>query len=192
MANEQGRFTGTTIIATIGETVGLGQVVYSKELPTDGNLPPELIGKGIWFKASSDYIYNSDAEGPKYAGMNQLGVVVEAATYSTISSTQSGTKTTILLDGYYSPGVMGFGGYSTGEGLSGGSIYLMPQNGTGVVSNPDGSLGCVSYYTPAYHGAKEGVVRVLGYYWDIVSPHVIRFQPDNSWELYQNLDRIFG
>jgi hypothetical protein len=192
MANEQGRFTGTTIIATIGETVGLGQVVYSKELPADGNLPPELIAKGIWFKASSDYIYTTGTEGPLYAGMNQLGVVVEAATYSTISSTQSGTKTTILLDGYYSPGVMGSGGYSTGSGLSGGSVYLMPQNGTGVVSNPDGSLGCVSNYTPSYHGAKEGVERVIGYYWDLVYPYVIKFQPDNSWNLYLNIDKFFS
>jgi hypothetical protein len=197
MANEQGRFTGTTIIATIGETIGLGQIVYSKELPADGNLPDELIGKGIWFKASSDYIYTTDVEGPKYAGMNQLGVVVESATYSIISRTQSGTKTTILLDGYYSPGVMGiYGGvgpgYSTGEGIVGGPVYLMPQNGTGVVSNPDGSLGCVSFRTPLYHGAIEGVERVVGYYWDLVYPYVIKFQPDNSWVLYQNLDRIFS
>jgi hypothetical protein len=190
MANEQGRYTGTTIIATIGETIGLGQIVYSKELPTDGNLPDELIGKGVWFKASSDYIYTTGAEGPIYAGMNQLGVVVEAATYSIISRTQSGTKTTILLDGYYSPGLMGFGGYSTGEGISGAPLYLMPQNSG--VSNPDGSLGCISFHTPLYHGATEGVERVLGYYWDIVYPYVIKFKPDNSWILYQNIDRIFS
>jgi hypothetical protein len=191
MANEQGRFTGTTIIATIGETVGLGQIVYSREeLPWTGN--PELLAKGIWYKAASDLIYAQGTEGPLYAGMNQLGVVVEAATYSPITSTQSGTKTTILLDGYYSPGVMGSGGYSTGAGLSGGSVYLMPQNGTGVVSNPDGSLGCVSNYTPSYHGAKEGVERVIGYYWDLVYPYVIKFQPDNSWNLYLNIDKFFS
>jgi hypothetical protein len=184
MANEQGRYTGTTIIGTVGETVGLGQLVYTRELPADGNLPDDLIGRGVWFKASSDYVYTTNAEGDKYAGMNQLGVVVEAATYSTISRTQSGTKTTILLDGYYSPGLMGSGGYSTGEGLCGGSVYLMPQNGTGVVSNPDGSLGCISYYSPAYHGATQGVVRVIGYYWDMVYPFVIRFQPDMTWIQY--------
>lgn len=192
MANQQGRYTGNTVIGTIGETVGLGQLVYTKELPAGGDLPDDLIGRGVWFKASSDYIYTEGPEGPKFAGMNQLGVVVEAATYSTISLTQSGTKTTILLDGYYSPGVMGtivppregINGYSTGAGLCGGPVYLMPQNGTGVVSNPDGSLGCLSYYSPAYHGATQGVVRVVGYYWDMKYPFVIRFQPDMTWIQY--------
>jgi hypothetical protein len=196
MANEQGRFTGTTIIATIGETVGLGQVVYSKEIA--GPVPSDLVGRGIWFKAASDHSYTQTAEAYMYDGMNQIGVVVEAATYSTISATESGTTTTILLDGYYSPGLLGFGGYATGEGLCGGPLYLMPNSGTPDTrrlqdgSNPDGTLGCVSNNPPSYYGATEGVERVIGYYWDLTYPYVIRFSPDNSWELYQNLDRIFG
>lgn len=193
MANEQGRYIGTTITATIGEDVGLGQIVYSRELSTA--VPPELLGKGIWFKAASDHSYTQGAEGYIYDGMNQIGVVVEAATYSPISLTQSGTTTTILLDGYYSPGLVGFGGYATGEGLAGLPLYLMPNSGTNNSrsgSNPDGTLGCVSNYTPTYYGATEGVVRVIGYYWDMTYPYVIRFSPDVSFELYQNLDRIFA
>lgn len=189
MANEQGRYTGTTILATIGEDVGLGQIVYTKAAPDP--LPVELQAKGVWYKASSDYIYGYASDGPHFAGMNQLGVVVEAASYSTISPTQSGTKTTILLDGYYSPGLMGgssFGGkdgYSTGEGVCGAPVYLMPKDGTGAfVPNPDGTLGCIGNYAPAYYGATQGVVRVIGYYWDLTYPFVVRFTPDMTWIQY--------
>ena len=195
MANEQGRFTGTTIIATIGETVGLGQVVYSKRAP--GTLPPELVEKGVWYKAASDHSYVQNASGYMYDGMNQIGVVVEAATYSPISATQTGTTTTILLDGYYSPGLIGYGGYFNGEGIVGGPLFLMPNGGPDSLrfqdgSNPDGTLGCLSDKTPLIYGATEGVERVVGYIWDLSYPYVIKFQPDNSWELYQNLDRVFG
>ena len=195
MANEQGRFTGTTIIATIGEDVSLGQIVYSKQIA--GSVPADLDGRGIWFKAASDHSYVQTTEEYIYDGMNQLGVVVEAASYSTISSTQSGTTTTILLDGYYSPGLLGYGGYATGEGIVGAPLYLMPNSGPDNLkyqdgTNPDGTLGCLSNHQPSYYGATEGVVRVVGYYWDLTYPYVIRFSPDMSWTLYQNLDRIFG
>ena len=196
MANEQGRFTGTTVIATIGEDVNLGQVVYCRELPADGNLPPDLIGRGVWFKAAADHSY-TQSEGYIYDSMNQLGVVVEAASYSTISLTQSGTTTTILLDGYYSPGLLGFGGYATGEGFVGSPLYLMPNSGPDALRiqdgvNADGILGCVSWKEPDYYGATEGAVRVIGYYWDIVYPYVIRFSPDMSWTLIPNIDRFFS
>ena len=191
MANIQGRYTGETIIATIGETVGLGQIVYSRTISTTN---PDVQNRGVWYSASCDELnVASGGDMPKYVGSNQLGVVVKEASYSPITSTQSGTKTTILLKGYYSPGNMSRPGeadstgyyYSSPGTNCGGPLYLMPKqvvNGTYSKS----TKGSFSSFLPNSSsigtvGATQGALRILGYVYDMTYPYVVRFDPDNTW-----------
>ena len=200
MANIQGRYTGETIIATIGEDVGLGQIVYSRTIETTNT---SVQKKGVWFPASCDElndIYIEPGLMPKYVGSNQLGVVVQAASYSTISSTQSGTKTTILLKGYYSPGAMSRPGESPGYITQPGYFYISPGaacgaplylikgevNNGGNVKDTRGAFSCWTPNNSRVGGATAGVVRVIGYAYDITSPYVVKFDPDNTWIEFGN------
>ena len=194
MANEQGRYTGETVTGVIGEPVGLGQVVYSRTIPTTN---PIVEKKGVWFAASCDELNEiviSPGDMPKYVGSNQLGVVVETATYSAITATHSGTETIILLKGYYAPGFMSRPGESSGlqDGYyyaspgtnCGGPLYLMPKQ---VISGTysKNTKGAFASYLPNSGfigiGATQGAVRILGYVHDMNYPYVVRFEPDNTW-----------
>lgn len=176
---EQGKYTGETIMGTIGESVGLGQVVYSTAFV--GPQPADIIDRGVWCPVSSDVIYTYDSEGPKFEGINQLGIVLEAATYSPITLTQSGIKVKILLQGYYAPGLLGYDGYFDGYARIGAPMYLMPNY---IDYGATDASGCLSGLRPASFGATQGVVRVVGYVWDLSYPYVIRFDPDNTWIEY--------
>jgi hypothetical protein len=202
MANIQGRYTGETIIGTIGEDVGLGQVVYSRTISTTN---PDIQNRGVWFAASADEINEVWIEPglmPKYVSSNQLGVVVQAASYSTISSTQSGTKTTILLNGYYSPGFMARPGepdtnpdmtgyfYAAPGAACGAPLYLLPKEITAldpfypfdpITKNTKGGFSCWVPTSDRVGGATAGAVRIIGYAYDITYPYVVRFDPDNTW-----------
>jgi hypothetical protein len=189
MANTQGRYTGETIIATIGADVGLGQVVYSRTISTTN---PTVQDTGVWYPASADEqneVWIQPGLMPKYVGSNQLGVVVQAASYSAITSTQSGTKTTILLKGYYSPGNMSYPGdpdtggyfYANPGVACGAPLYLLPKEITyGVTKNTKGGFSC---FLPSHSGigATQGAVRIIGYAYSIDYPYVVRFDPDNTW-----------
>lgn len=158
MANEQGRYIGETVIGTIGENVGLGQVLYCT--PVSGPAPSDLQYKGIWKVASADL-------GDLYAGYNpywqqtnpnlndgweysssstaQLGIAVEVGTYSTISATESGTQINILLKGYYSPGYLqdplfGQKGYCDGNITEGKPVFLMPSWVDGAATDSKGVI----------------------------------------------------
>jgi hypothetical protein len=205
MANELGRYTGETIIGTIGENVGLGQIVYSRTITTAN---PDVIKKGVWFPAACDILNEiiiQPGDQPKWAGSNQLGVVVEAATYSAITSTQSGTQTTILLKGYYSPGLMVQPGstssnpdgyYYVSPGTScGGPLYLMPKITKLYPGTPSkDTRGGFSNYLPNSSalgggpdmGATQGAARIIGYAFDLNYPYVVRFEPDNTWIEFGN------
>ncbi len=201
--NQQGKYTGETIIGIMGEQLGLGQVVYSRPIFTAN---PDVQKKGVWFAAACDiengnYIQPGDM--PKYSGSNQLGVVVESATYSAITATHSGTETIILLKGYYSPGVMWrpgptpsypfWGEYATQSGYyftppganCGGPLYLMQKEMTmdGYVKD---TRGAFANYTPnstalGVPGATQGALRIVGYCYSLNYPYVVRFDPDNTW-----------
>ena len=174
MANAQGRYTGETIDGTIVENVGLGQILYCTGV---GSIPTPIDpygSKGVWRVASANgYYLNPDGW---ISGQNQLGIALQAATASPLSITQSGTQTTILLKGYYSPGTLGFGGYCNGNLNNGSPLYLMP-NSTGAIN----STGCLDGKKPTFYGATQGVYRVVGYAFDLVSPYIIRFDPDLTW-----------
>lgn len=202
MANEQGRYVGETVIGTIGEDVGLGQVVYSRAIDTTNT---ELNKHAVWFQASCDeqnLVYIQPGLMPKYSGSNQLGVVVQAASYSAITSTQSGTKTLILLKGYYSPGFMSRPGYEETSGITqsgyfytspgaacGAPLYLIRSEITDygpypkglVTKNTKGAFACFSPTSDQVGGATAGVARVIGYAQDLVYPYVVKFDPDNTW-----------
>ena len=205
MANEVGRYTGETIIGRIGAPVGLGQIVYSRSLSTSN---PDVIYKGVWFPVGCDTlntIFIQPGDQPKWASSNQLGVVVEAATYSAITTTQSGTLTTIMLKGYYSPGFMTFPGntYSTDTGYyyaapganCGGPLYIMPEmitmaGGGGATKS---TIGAFSNFLPTSTalgygnaGATQGAARIIGYAYDLNFPYVVRFDPDNTWIEFGN------
>ena len=67
MANEVGRYTGETIIGTIGAPVGLGQIVYSRSLSTSN---PDVIRRGVWFPVGCDTgntIFIQPGDQPKWA-----------------------------------------------------------------------------------------------------------------------------
>jgi len=203
MANEQGRYTGETVTGIIGEPVGLGQIVYSRSLQTPF---PGVEKKGFWFVAACDIlntIYIQPGDQPKWAGSNQLGVVVEAATFSPITSTFSGTETTILLKGYYSPGLMTYPGvttsfpdgyyYASPGANCGGPLYLLGKeltmtnfiDGTFSTTTND-TRGGFSNFLPnspslGQNGATQGAVRIIGYAHDLEYPYVVRFEPDNTW-----------
>lgn len=223
MANEQGRYVGETITGVIGEDVGLGQILYCVSI--SGSAPPDLLYKGIWKVASADlgdisknYNGNWQIDNPnlndgwEYSSTSnkQLGVALQAASYSTISSTQSGTSITILLKGYYSPGLIqdpAFGqrGYCDGNITEGRPVYLMPSWSDGASTD---TKGCLSQYQPlplssytwasgATYSSPTGSVvfktscatqsigRVVGYAWDTNYPYVIRFEPEKSWYEYR-------
>ena len=199
MANEVGRYTGETIIATIGADVNLGQVVYSRSLSTSN---PDVIRRQVWFPVGCDTlntIFIQPGDQPKWASSNQLGVIVQAASYSAITSTQSGTKTTILLKGYFSPGNMrpigstfsDTGYYYTGPGANcGGPLYIMPnvvENGYGLTKSTVGAFSNFLPNSPSLGvGATQGAARIIGYAYDINAPHVVRFDPDNTWIEFGN------
>lgn len=205
MANEQGRFTGETIDGIIGEDVGLGQVVYSKTITTTN---PIVEDRAVWYPVSADEeneAWITPGLMPKYVGSNQLGVVVIAASYSAITSTQSGTETTILLKGYYSPGFMAYPGIDPGvqpgyfyaaPGVAcGAPLYLLPRelsatrfvDGTFSTFTKDTRGGFSSFLPNSislngeYPGATHGAVRIIGYAHDLNYPYVVRFDPDNTW-----------
>jgi hypothetical protein len=164
---QQGQYTGDTVLGVIGEDVGLGQIVYSK-----GYTGGYEITKGVWYVATADGAdFNPSAD-------HQLGVAVQAGTYTPITATQSGTEIIILLKGYYSPGVIYGGGYCGGGMTEGGAVYLMS-------SGTDGSTrGCINGNTPLYtysNPATHSIVRIVGYCYDIQSPFIIRFEPDKGW-----------
>lgn len=169
MANEQGRYVGETIIGVIGEDVGLGQVLYCSSSPAGTPYTT-----GAWYVASADGDYL--APHGWISGQNQLGISLTAASASPITTTQSGTEIPILLSGYYSPGVQGGGGYCLGNLLVGGPMWLAPKN---VMS--DNTSGMIDGNTPVYHGATQGVYRIVGYCYDEQTPFVIRFEPDKTW-----------
>jgi hypothetical protein len=192
---QQGQYTGETITGVIGEDVGLGQIVYSRTISTTN---PDVQNRGIWFPASCDELNEiviSPGDMPKYVGSNQLGVVVQAASYSAITSTQSGTETIIMLKGYYSPGFMARPGetpgltaggyyYSSPGTNCGGPLYLMPKqvvNGTYSGS----TKGSFASFLPNSEfigvGATQGAIRILGYVYDMNYPYIVRFDPDNTW-----------
>jgi hypothetical protein len=192
MANEQGRYTGETVTGIIGENVGLGQVVYSRTISTTN---PDVQNRGVWFSVSA----NEENETwivpglmPKYVGSNQLGVVVQAATYSEITATQSGTETTILLKGYYSPGFMAYPNvesgvepgyfYASPGAACGAPLYLLPREVVSGTYSRD-TRGGFSSFLPSYPGigATQGAVRIIGYAYDLNYPYVVRFEPDNTW-----------
>lgn len=192
MANEQGRYVGETITGIIGENVGLGQVVYSRTIATTN---PIVQNKGVWFPVSADEeneVWIQPGLMPKYVGSNQLGVVVQAATYSAITATQSGTETTILLKGYYSPGFMAYPGVDSGVpdgyfywspgAACGAPLYLLPKEIVSGTYSRD-SRGGFSCFLPGSTqlGATQGAVRIVGYAHDINYPYVVRFEPDNTW-----------
>jgi hypothetical protein len=204
MANEVGRYVGETIIGRIGSNVRLGQVVYSRSISTSN---PDVQKKGVWFPVGCDTlntIFIQPGDQPKWASSNQLGVVVEAATYSPITSTQSGTETTILLKGYYSPGRMSFPGssfvdtgyYYTAPGANtGGPLYIMPEVLTmaGEGGATKSTVGAFSNFLPTSTalgygnaGATQGAARIIGYTYDLNEPYVIRFEPDNTWIEFGN------
>lgn len=170
----QGQYIGETVLGTIGEDVGLGQVLYLKSAPLGTTLT-----HGVWYAASADGDYVSPTG--YVAGQFQLGIATEAATASTISSTQSGTQIPILLRGYYSPGVApagSFGGYCNGNLQPGAPMWLMP--GT-IHSDPTNYKGCIDGEKPTTYGATHGVFRLIGYCYDEQSPFIIRFDPDLTW-----------
>ena len=192
MANTQGRYTGETIIATIGADVGLGQVVYSRTISTTN---PTVQDTGVWYPASADEqneVWIVPGLMPKYVGSNQLGVVVQAASYSAITSTQSGTKTTILLKGYYSPGFMAYPNvesgvepgyfYASPGAACGAPLYLLPREVVSGTYSRD-TRGGFSCFLPSHSGigATQGAVRIIGYAYSIDYPYVVRFDPDNTW-----------
>ena len=196
MANTQGRYTGETIIATIGADVGLGQVVYSRTISTTN---PTVQDTGVWYPASADEeneVWIQPGLMPKYVGSNQLGVVVQAASYSAITSTQSGTKTTILLKGYYSPGFMAYPNaisgvdpgyfYAAPGAACGAPLYLLPKELVSGTYSRD-TRGGFSCFLPSstsltgITGATQGAVRIIGYAYSIDYPYVVRFDPDNTW-----------
>jgi len=192
MANEQGRYTGETVTGIIGEDVGLGQVVYSRTISTT-NI--EVQNRGVWYPASCDEqneVWIFPGLMPKYVGSNQLGVVVQAASYSAITSTQSGTETTILLKGYYSPGFMAYPNvesdvqpgyfYWSPGAACGAPLYLLPREIVSGTYSRD-TRGGFSCFLPSHSGigATQGAVRIVGYAYDINYPYVVRFDPDNTW-----------
>ena len=213
--NQQGRYAGETILGIIGEPVGLGQVVHSRSFATAN---PEVQKRGVWFPVGADTqntIYIQPGDQPKWASSNQLGVVVQAATYSEITATHSGTETVILLKGYYSPGVMWRPGptpsypfwdqYATQSGYyftppganCGGPLYLTPKEMTNTIFE-DGTFstytkdtrGGFSNFLPTNTqlggGATQGAARIVGYCYDLNYPYVVRFDPDNTWIEFGN------
>lgn len=178
----QGQYVGESVIGTIGENVGLGQVLYCTGSPTP--TPTDPFGsKGVWYVASANGDFISPADGGVgwISGANQLGIALQAATASPMSITQSGTQITILLKGYYSPGLVGFGGYCYGTLNNGSPIYLMPSSIPGDGPGGTNTSGCVDGMRPTEFGATQGVYRVVGYAYDIVYPYIIRFEPDKTW-----------
>ena len=207
MANEVGRYTGETIIGRIGATVSLGQIVYSRSLGINN---PDVEKKAVWFPVAADIlntIFIQPGDQPKWASSNQLGVIVEAATFSPITFTQSGTETTILLNGYFSPGHMQYPGstysdtgfYYAGPGANtGGPLYLLGKEltmtvfigGTFSTVTKD-TRGGFSNFLPSsaslgQNGATQGAVRIIGYAHDINAPYVVKFNPDNTWIEFGN------
>ena len=203
MANEVGRYTGETVIGTIGSPVGIGQLVYSRSLQTPF---PGVEKKGFWFPVGCDTlntIYIQPGDQPKWASSNQIGVVVRVDPYLPISSTFSGTKATILLKGYFAPGRMSYPGsptpdtgyYYTSPGANcGGPLYIMPEiltmAGTGATKS---SIGAFSNFLPTSTsigygnaGATQGSARIIGYAYDLEEPYVVRFDPDNTWIEFGN------
>lgn len=192
MANEQGRYLGETIEAPIGADVGLGQVLYCKTVIVNN---PEIDKKGVWFPVCADEINEiiiQPGESPKWTGSKQLGVAVIAASASPITATMSGTNTTILLNGYYSPGEMYIptgasqslpDGYFLSQpgAICGSPLYLTP----GVIGYEGyataSGYGGFSCFQPTYFGATQGVYRVIGYAQDLNYPYVVRFAPDLTW-----------
>lgn len=200
MANEVGRYTGETVIGTIGAPVGLGQIVYSRSLSTSN---PNVIRRGVWFPVGCDTentIFIQPGDQPKWASSNQLGVVVQAASYSAITSTQSGTKTTILLKGYFSPGHMTYPGntssvdtgyyYAAPGANCGGPLYIMPNvtgDGYGATKSTVGAFSNFLPNSPSLGiGATQGSARIIGYAYDLNFPYVVRFDPDNTWIEFGN------
>ena len=185
---QQGQYVGETVLGTIIENVGLGQVIYASS-NTGVPMPPELIGKSIWRVAHANII-----EGERVPGYQQLGIALEAATASAITATQSGTEIKILLKGYYSPGLMyylpsgldptNYGGFCNGVIDPGTPMYVMPK----FHDYGRNSAGCVSG-TPPYRVELEpgvyltqSIVRIIGYGYDCnFAPYVVRFDPDNTW-----------
>jgi len=176
---QQGQYVGESVLGTIVENVGLGQVLYCTGV---GSIPTPIDpfgSKGVWRVASANGTYfdpESYVVGGWISGQNQLGIALEAATASPLSITQSGVQIPILLSGYYSPGQLNFGGYCNGNLNNGSPIYLMP-NSTGATN----STGCVDGFKPTHYGATQGVYRVVGYAYDLVYPYIIRFEPDKTW-----------
>lgn len=164
----RGQYVGETVLGSIAENVNLGQVIYCKteEPPISG------FTKGAWYIASADIVNNP-------YGAHQLGIALETATASTISSTQSGTEIPILLKGYYSPGDITNGGYCDGNLAEGHAIYLMPS------SIADGA---VSGLNPIELGATQSILRIVGYAYDVADPYILRFEPDKSWMEISNSD----
>lgn len=163
---QQGQYTGDSVFGVIGEDVGLGQIVYSKAFPDDAYTT------GVWYVATADGGITNPAE------HHQLGVAVEAGTYTPISTTQSGTQITILLKGYYSPGQVGSGGYCYGNLTEGAAVYLMNSNAYGATTS-----GCIDGNLPlsGFNPATSSIVRIIGYCYDIETPYIIRFEPDKGW-----------
>ena len=203
MANEVGRYTGETIIGTIGAPVGLGQIVYSRSLSTSN---PDVIRRGVWFPVGCDTgntIFIQPGDQPKWASSNQLGVIVQAATYSEITATHSGTETTILLNGYFSPGHMTYPGgggntqsvdtgyyYASPGANCGGPLYIMPEITTLQGYGTKSTIGAFSNFLPNSPslgiGATQGAARIIGYAHDLNSPYVVKFNPDNTWIEFGN------
>jgi hypothetical protein len=188
---QQGQYVGETVFGKIAENVGLGQVVYASSLPFTP-MPADMVGKSVWRVADANIINDRRFEGDTLQpGYQQLGIALEAATASAITATQSGTEITILLKGYYSPGLMAYtpgptnsGGFCNGSIDPGTPMYVMPK----FHDYGRNSAGCISG-TPPYRVELEpgvyltqSIVRIIGYGYDCnFAPYVVRFDPDNTW-----------
>jgi hypothetical protein len=169
----QGQFIGDTVLGIIAEDVGLGQVVYMGV-----NAADPLYDKGIWYVAYADKVQGGTDH---WYGQNQLGIALQAATATPVTSTQSGTEIQILLKGYYSPGVAGFGGYS-GSINEGHPVYLDAQI-TATASSDYPNKGVITTDLPTKK-SKNAIIRVVGYGYNNNSPYVVRFEPDKTWIEY--------
>jgi|LakMenEpi03Aug12_release.lakeMendotaPanAssembly.Ray.scaffolds.fasta_scaffold1360526_1 hypothetical protein len=169
----QGQFVGDTVLGIIAEDVGLGQIVYMGANPAD-----PFYDKGIWYVAYAD---RQQGGTDFWYGQNQLGIALQAATATPVSTTQSGTEIQILLKGYYSPGPRGFGGYA-GSVQEGRPMYLDAQiTATSSMFYPN--KGVANDAIPT-NRTTSAVVRVIGYGYMNSGDDVIRFEPDKTWIEY--------